>query len=120
MESTIWREELLTSIPVIDRQHIEIARRTEDLLLALRSDTPDAQISKLLSGLIDVTANHFSTEKRLMLASGYSGFEQHRIEHRRLLEQLQAVYQSLAIGRAMVHEGTVTFLKTLTEQHIFF
>lgn len=118
MAESSWREDLITCFPTIDDQHREIARRTDELLLSFTADKPDSELEEVLTGLIDATAKHFATEEGLMLARGYAAFEEHRSEHRRLLEQLQLVKRSLPAGHVMARETVAAFIQTLTAHHI--
>src|ERR1051325_9139046 len=120
MTRTSWREHLLTSFGTIDNQHREIAHRTDELLVALRADSSRSELERLVTALVDATVQHFGTEEGLMLASGYPGFEEHRNEHRRLVEQLQLVKAALAAGNLTAYDRTVEFIRTLTDQHVFF
>jgi len=55
-----------------------------------------------------------------MLAGGYPRFEEHRGEHRRLLEQFGVLRSDVAAGHADASQALATLVRVLTEQHMVF
>lgn len=115
-----WRRELSVSRAEIDRQHREIVAQACALQTAITGQRPTSELDAILASLLDTTRSHFTAEEGLMLASGYPEFDEHRNEHRRLLDHLGSVRTSLSEGHTQASDSLASLIRILTEQHIVF
>ena len=84
-------------IEAIDAEHrlqISLVKALEDALAK-----GGAEAGAILQQLLDYTNAHFVAEELLMRLHAYPGYENHVLEHGRLLEQLDRVRSHCGEGR---------------------
>ncbi|MGE5154867.1 MAG: bacteriohemerythrin [Bdellovibrio bacteriovorus] len=99
-----FESRLLVGIPAMDRSHREFV----DLVNRMDRAT-DPSLAYLLPELLHHTRAHFATEEVLMRLSGYPQAEPHRVEHARVLAEMEHFSQrlgpgGLAVARAYVRK----------------
>ena len=74
---------LVLGIPVIDQQHANLLRITNNLHSAClnSSKIENFRLIRAIREAIDYVRQHFSTEEKLMLLSNYPGFLDHKKKH---------------------------------------
>ncbi|MCW8827084.1 MAG: bacteriohemerythrin [Gammaproteobacteria bacterium] len=81
-----WDETLSVQIDEVDEDH----RRLIDLFNILNRSVAEGDspiyIEAVLEELLSCTAWHFRHEERLMLQHAYDGLEEHKAEHKELIE----------------------------------
>lgn len=75
-----WTPSLSVGVEEIDRQHQELFRRAERLMVALRVGDR-SEIAPLLEFLSEYAEAHFEAEEREMDRHAYPGAGEHRVEH---------------------------------------
>ncbi len=81
----LWKDTFRCGHPVIDSQHQTLFRSANELFGTILSGQPSSQISVVIDRLLADVAQHFHDEQELLEKSGFSGLEQHCVEHDRLL-----------------------------------
>ena len=84
-----WIAEHSVGIHEIDEQHAHLGSLVDGLATALHDGTRQEDIAERLSQTIDYTALHFATEERLMAEYQVADADQHREQHRRLLDDIR-------------------------------
>ncbi len=74
--------DLITEIPVIDKQHELFINKVNDFLVSTVSNGKIPQGEKMLKDFYDYTKGHFATEERFMRKYKFTGLENHWNEHR--------------------------------------
>jgi hemerythrin len=85
-----WNDRLKLGIAVVDRQHerlIGIINRLHEANLEGRSADV---IGEIVDELIIYTATHFSTEEKYFAQFEYPDAEEHKLEHKALIEKVSA------------------------------
>ena len=74
---------LVLGIPVIDQQHANLLRITNNLYSAClnTSKIENFRLIRAIREAIDYVRQHFSTEEKLMQLSNFPGFLDHKKEH---------------------------------------
>jgi hemerythrin len=82
-ELVSWSPTFSVGIKFIDDQHKELLKITNDLFNHCVDDEEKEKeyFKKVIQGAVDYTKVHFSTEEKLMLATKYSGYTEHKREH---------------------------------------
>jgi len=75
-----WDSSLETGIETIDNQHRQIIGYINDLYTAHKGGNTD-QITKVLMGLLNYTATHFTFEEKLLEKIGYPLTDSHKKIH---------------------------------------
>ena len=113
-----WRVDLYTFVPEIDRQHREISTLASQLSEAFAARKPKEEVEVPLARFITVVERHFALEEAVMLSRGYEGYEVHKGEHTKLLEQIDVLAKELRSGTIDPCVALVSFIEIWTEQHM--
>jgi hemerythrin-like metal-binding protein len=85
-----WRAEFSLGIPSADAEHkelIELLNEIHDELL--RSGAGDSDVHEFLGELYAKISAHFALEEKLMREHSYDGYEDHKADHERLLDEIR-------------------------------
>jgi hemerythrin len=88
-----WRDDLLTGVDEIDRQHKELFSRFNLLLDACNQGKGREEVDRMLQFLADYVQTHFRAEEEIQLASGYPELLTHREAHRGFVRQLDGLLE---------------------------
>jgi hemerythrin-like metal-binding protein len=113
-----WDKGLSVDVEEIDEDH----RRLVDVLNILNHAVVQGEatdyIEALLEELISGTVWHFRHEERLMLKYGYEGFEEHKVEHRELIDSAKALQQKFSEAGKTLSSEDIEFLEHWLTEHI--
>jgi two-component system, NtrC family, sensor kinase len=111
MDVFMWDEKYVTGEPVVDAEHKELVRIINLVSEKASKQTPEAQVDKILVGLVQYAAVHFAHEEELMAAVGCDArfAPDHARVHREFAEQ---VVKMRGFGGATI--GTEDLLNFLT------
>ena len=90
-----WRDDLLTGVEEIDRQHKELFAHFNALLAACNQGKGRTEIDRLLGFLRNYVAIHFAAEEEIQVASGFPDYGLHRAAHRRFTADLDRLVSQL-------------------------
>jgi hemerythrin len=76
-----WSPSLAVGVDEIDAQHRSLFAQARRFDEAVRSREPSRQLEVLFGFLVRYAEEHFASEERLLLESGYPGAEAHVREH---------------------------------------
>ncbi len=98
---SVWNDSLLIGIPVIDRQHKEIAGIVDQMLTNRKLEINEEKAVDLLTELSAILGKHFDTEEHMMrrLPIPQEVFEAHCREHTRVLGDLVDLNLAVAAGQ---------------------
>ena len=113
-----WSPSYSVDYPEIDNQHKRLFELADRLHAAMLVGKANTSLSKLLADLVDYTKHHFSTEERLMQASRYPNYLQHKAEHDKLTTQVLEFQKSFQAGKGSLTIGLMEFLKDWLRHHI--
>jgi len=113
-----WTESLSVHIRLLDTDHkrmIELINKLHDVSLH-----PDrqAEIQNAMSLFVDYTKTHFIHEDTLMRKTAYPQFIPHKIEHDRMMNQIEDFRKRYAAGQVGMSQDTIMFLRTWLCDHI--
>lgn len=112
------KNQFKTNISEIDTQHDALAKLVNELEVLVRSGVSEVAGQAMIDAIKTQTEQHFHEEEQLMAQSDYPGFEDHRLIHALLLENLQSVQDRLRRGELNLTEETVQFLRAWLMRHI--
>jgi diguanylate cyclase (GGDEF)-like protein/hemerythrin-like metal-binding protein len=115
----VWGEQFLVHHPVVDAQHAEIFRLTNEILL----DPPDRPLEASLrrfDALLDNVAKHFLSEERVLLEHGCEAqaLALHAEMHHGLLAQATDLRQRLSQRTALVSEVGDFMIRRIAVGHV--
>ncbi len=103
-----WDTSYKTGIPIIDEKHEYLVNLCNDFYQKLLSNRDVDEYKKLvretLDTCMDYASTHFQEEEKLMIASNFSGYNEHKHSHEVFKEKCQDVYfqiESLSVTEAI-------------------
>ncbi|MFA6280819.1 MAG: bacteriohemerythrin [Bdellovibrionales bacterium] len=113
-----WSDSLSVHYRLIDADHKKLVELINNLHgLGESAGTPSA-VGAAVKQLTDFFKTHFVHEETLMRKTAYPQIIPHKIEHDRLMKQLEDFGTRLEAGQVGLSQDTVVFLRTWLCGHI--
>lgn len=94
----IWTPDLETGLAQADQHHRGLALQLNHIKAAVCAKAPARRVTELLEGLKALAVLHFAWEEVLMMDADVPSIEDHRLLHRRLLDDLDTLIARWADG----------------------
>ena len=109
-----WEEKYATKIAVIDRQHKELIRITNQLYKTCLDGEEAAgpAFKAVLGHMVSYVCVHFNIEIKLMKQAQYPGAGEHKVQHDQMIKKILQAANDFKMGRKLV---PINFVKTLRE-----
>ena len=88
--TTIWDEKFKTGVEFMDVEHKQLFDLIEDCIQATRSNEAKERIIGLLNKIASHLACHFENEENAMRSASDHQFDQHRAQHKYILEKVNS------------------------------
>ena len=114
-----WEEELL-GIPVIDRQHANLIRITNNLHLVHRKGAGNSS-RRFISAAheaVDYVKFHFSTEEKLMKLMEYPDYSGHKKEHEEFTKEILSRCERFQSEEHHLSREFAGFMNVWVKNHI--
>lgn len=118
MRDLVWGEILSVGVAEIDEDHRKLISLFNILNHAVMAGESPDYVAATLEELINCTVWHFSHEERLMLKFHYKDMEQHKAEHRELVESVRELQQEILRADKRILEEQIEFLERWLTGHI--
>ena len=112
MESFGWDKEFELGIEEIDRQHQELFKRINNLMLSLYEGKGKDELKKMVDYLSSYIEEHFAYEKELLSRTDYPDWTKHNIEHNKFIDFF------LSLEKEIKSHGIDNFLAIRVEKYI--
>ncbi len=83
-----WNDAYLIGVEELDFEHRDLFRRLNELYESLRNRREKTEIQGDLGELLARVSRHFALEERYMRDNKYPGYEPHKREHDRFLDNI--------------------------------
>jgi hemerythrin-like metal-binding protein len=113
-----WSQILSVEVDEIDEDHRKLVNIFNILNHSVMEGDSAEYLAAVLEELINCTVWHFSHEERLMLKYGYEGTEEHKAEHRELVQSAKALQQEILQAGKPVADEDIAFLERWLTEHI--
>lgn len=113
-----WSDDLSVGIEEIDEQHKVLVDLLNEFHTAIQAHKGSEVASQILKRLGDYTRIHFAVEESIMRLLDYPDYEDHKVEHDALIEQLTELTTKLESGKKSVNFELLHFLKVWLAKHI--
>jgi hemerythrin len=115
-----WEDRYSVGISLIDDQHKELIRLTNELYQGCLAGNGEAEgfFFKTIRGVLDYTKFHFSAEEKLMENVRYPNYAEHKKQHENFVAQLLKEVKSFQEGKKFVPNNFVRYLKDWILSHI--
>lgn len=114
----IWSDQFSVGVAEIDRQHRALMDMANELKYELDGKRSAKTARRILKGLIDYTATHFSYEEQLMAQTDYAEEEQHKALHKQLVTDVLKYNERVEKGDEQVLGELMGFIKLWLIEHI--
>jgi hemerythrin len=86
-----WSEAMRLGVPEVDFEHEALIDAINTLSELLQADDASDIIPSLLAEIHSQIEGHFALEEKIMRDQGFLGYEAHKEDHDRLLEQIRDI-----------------------------
>jgi hemerythrin len=113
--------EYLLDVPELDKQHKELAKRLNN---AIKHCTGKKSAEKRfyfenMGKSINYIRNHFETEEKLLCKTKYENTEKHKLEHKKILDELMKMNDDIEKNKVELDLFYVTaFIRERVMKHI--
>jgi len=118
VKDIVWSDILSVEVDEIDEDHRKLVNIFNILNHSVGEGGSPDYLAAVLEELINCTVWHFSHEERLMLKYGYEGAEEHKAEHRELIDSARKLQQGILQADKPVAEDDIEFLERWLTEHI--
>jgi hemerythrin len=113
--------ESMLGVPVLDMQHKELVNQLNNTIRHCTGKKADEKIfyEKNMKKSIDFIKNHFETEEKILVKTKYENFNNHKAEHKKILEDLIKTDDDIEKNRVELNLFNVTaFIRETVMKHI--
>ncbi|QQS60854.1 MAG: hemerythrin family protein [Candidatus Moraniibacteriota bacterium] len=114
----IWSDEYNLGIERIDKQHKHFARLIEKLHNAINNTTFDQELEGIMVDLVEYAQYHFKTEEFYFDLYQYEFSEEHKEEHKKLLQKALDFQKQYKEERVISLEEFTEFLEDWLVDHM--
>ncbi len=118
MKELVWDNTLSVEVDEIDEDHHKLIDLLNMLTRSIEQSDDANYIEAILDELISCTVWHFRHEERLMLKYGYDATDEHKAEHSKLIESIEALKQKFVKEGKTVSDQDIEFLEHWLTGHI--
>ncbi|MCF6269667.1 MAG: bacteriohemerythrin [Melioribacteraceae bacterium] len=118
MDLIEWDDSYSVNVYLIDRQHQRIFEYANEYQKAVQNGKSESALRKLLDGLVEYAAVHFSTEERYFIQFNYKETEEHKREHKILTAKILDLSSKSRVGVSVEEDEVSNFLKIWLDAHI--
>lgn len=102
----------------MDDQHGILMDTVNELRAQMLRGASRASVTQQLERLVEFTGMHFACEESLLERHCYPGLEAHRLEHQRLLTEINQALDRVQHGRESDLQPLLDFLHTWYVEHV--
>jgi hemerythrin len=115
-----WEDRYSVGIPLIDDQHKELVRLTNELYKGCLAgeETAREYFMSTVKGTVDYVKYHFGVEEQLLQNAGYPELAEHKRAHEAFVKHILDEVQSFKDGKKFVPNVFVRYLKDWILSHI--
>lgn len=113
-----WKEIYIVKVNEVDNQHKKLVSLVNELHDAMIIGKGKEVLNKVLNELVEYTVYHFATEEKYFDQYEYPGSDQHKKQHKELVEQVAALKAKIDSGEKVLTLDVMNFLRDWLHDHI--
>jgi hemerythrin len=115
-----WSSTFSVGVKLIDEQHKELLKLTNDLFNHCIGNEEEerAYFQRVISKAVDYVKVHFATEEKIMIATKFGGYWEHKREHDAFVLTVVEQVRAFNEGRTFTLLAFTRFLKEWILTHI--
>lgn len=90
----IWDNQYKTGVPEMDCEHIMLFSLYNQLCAIIETGKHDYALEDTINAAMTYTRMHFGHEENYLKRVGYPGLEDHKKEHREIIQRMNRLYDS--------------------------
>lgn len=90
-----WRDEYSVGVPAVDHEHQELIESINKLYDAMRSEAAAEHVVDALGEIYAQISAHFALEEKVMRDAHYKAYDEHKLDHETLLDELLEIMDSV-------------------------
>lgn len=118
MKDLVWSHVLSVGNDEIDADHHKLVDLFNMLNHSVTEGDSPEYLAAILEELINCTVWHFSHEERLMVKYAYDGYDEHKADHRELIDGVRELQQKILGADKRVSDEELLFLERWLTEHI--
>jgi hemerythrin len=118
MQPIPWKEQYEVGVKEIDEQHRHLLDIINQVIALIEKKNEWKTTSSIIDSLINYAYNHFSTEERYMLESGYPELSWHVRLHLEFLRKVFALSEGAKQKSPDAHQEILTYLEKWYYEHV--
>lgn len=112
-----WRPEFSVGDPELDHEHRVLIDLVNRMAATILDGRVGSDITKRFGDLLRAIAAHFALEERQMREARYDQFQEHKIDHEHLLDQLRDIMDAADAAPERTAEHLVATLEAWFTGH---
>ncbi len=113
-----WSDDMCVGVQAFDNHHTNLVNQINALNDAMRQGKGAEVLGPLLNNLLAYTKKHFDAEEQLLSRYNYPGYQAHKLEHKKLTDQVLAFQKEYEAGNKMLSIELMNFLRDWLTHHI--
>lgn len=113
-----WRDTYDTGVEAVDLEHRKLVELIEAMHTSIRDNEPKGTVEQVINEIVEYTQDHFKNEESLMQNEQYPELDEHKIEHRTLIEEVAAFKERLLNNFPDGRQDFYRFLREWLINHI--
>jgi hemerythrin len=116
----VWDDRYSVGVTLMDEQHKELLRETNELYKACREGdvAAEARFREVVKSTVDYVKTHFAQEEQIMERVKYPEFSNHKREHEVFVQKVLDEVKAFEEGKTFVPNNFVRFLRDWVLAHI--
>lgn len=113
-----WRDTYDTGVEAVDLEHRKLVELIEAMHTSIRDNEPQETVEQVINEIAEYTQDHFKNEESLMQNEQYPELDEHKIEHRTLIEEVAVFKERLLNNFPDGRQDFYRFLREWLINHI--
>ena len=113
-----WEDKYSVGISMIDEEHKKLIGILNKAIFAKEHNDNPGELMEVIIEMINFALAHFKTEEAYMKEFDYSGYQDHKEEHRGFHTEAIAYYDKLINGDYQIANEIIEYLKWWLVNHI--
>jgi hemerythrin len=116
----VWSSSLSCGIKIIDDQHKELVKLVNDLFHHVTGNETQEHdyFNTVIQEVVKYVKVHFATEEKIMIATNYSGYHEHKKEHQEFVLKTVQNIKDYQDGKRLTLSTFTKFIKDWILSHI--
>ncbi|NVN93055.1 MAG: hemerythrin family protein [Desulfuromonadales bacterium] len=113
-----WNQEYELGLETIDKQHKQLFGIINELIIATEYTRTNTELLSIVERLESYATSHFGAEEKLFTQFGFTGRNEHEVEHAKFIDTVKYIRKQCKIIDAPMAPKMRDFLLSWLSHHI--